>query len=105
MHMPSLLASVFVIVVLLAPAAICASAQENRNAAARPEIRGVVLEPGAELPVVEAEVTLEFYGETRLAQSRAQVHAHYQDGRLRFLRLSPDDFGHFKIRAKKRWLL
>jgi hypothetical protein len=101
MHMPSLLASVFAIVVLLAPAASGASAQAIRSEAPRPEIRGVVLESGAEVSVPDAEVTLQFYGATRLAQSKPESTLTTKTDASGSFIFRPDDLGQFEIRARR----
>jgi hypothetical protein len=101
--MPSLFASVFLAVVLFAPAVICAPAQENRNATARPEIRGIVLEPGSNLPVVEAEVTLEVHGATRpriMPSTPKSTVTAKTDATGSFV-FRPDDFGYLSIQTKK----
>jgi hypothetical protein len=91
---------------LLAMAAglFCAPFQKpGVKPAPRPEIRGVVIEPGTSQPVVDAEITLEYYGpqKPRIMPSPPKSSMTTKSDASGAFVFRPVDVGYFYIRAKK----
>ncbi len=89
----------------LAAFAFGASPQETNPPAARPEIRGLVLEPGTNQPVTEAEISLYFLGaeapRVRVGLGTLQAAGATQTDSTGAFSFPLDKVGYYAVAAKK----